>query len=59
MVEDSSVASSQFYNVFAQWLATPPPQRVEILDALVKFDDEAVYFHTALSGARNSRIRDL
>jgi len=59
VVDDRPVAASQFYNLFARWLDAPAPQWMETPEALAKFGEEAVYFHNALSGARNCKTRDL
>ena len=42
---------------FARWVEAPAPLRVGVEDALKAAGAEAVYFHTSLTGAANSRAK--
>ncbi|RVO18013.1 NAD(P)-dependent oxidoreductase, partial [Sinorhizobium meliloti] len=42
---------------FARWVDAPEPQRVSAEDALRTAGEEAVYYHTRLTGASNGRAK--
>jgi nucleoside-diphosphate-sugar epimerase len=57
IVDDDPLPVSELLPAFARWVEAPPPQRVSEEDALKAAGAEAVYFHTSLTGAANSRAK--
>jgi nucleoside-diphosphate-sugar epimerase len=57
IVDDDPLPVSKLLPAFARWVDAPEPQRVSVEDALKAAGAEAVYFHTRLSGAANSRAK--
>ena len=43
--------------LYPRWVEAPEPRRVSVEDALKVAGAEAVYFHTGLTGAANSRAK--
>lgn len=43
---------------FARWVGASDPGRVGVEDALKCAGEEAVYYHTRLTGAANTRAKD-
>jgi nucleoside-diphosphate-sugar epimerase len=58
VVDDYPLAVAQWLPAFARWLDAPPPPRSGVHDALRNAGEEAVYYHTQLTGASNRRARD-
>jgi nucleoside-diphosphate-sugar epimerase len=57
IVDDDPLPVSELLPAFARWIEAPAPQRVSEEDALNAAGAEAVYFHTALTGAANNRAK--
>ena len=57
IVDDDPLPVSKLLPAFARWVDAPEPRRVSVEDALKAAGAEAVYFHTCLSGAANSRAK--
>jgi nucleoside-diphosphate-sugar epimerase len=57
IVDDDPQAVSEWLPAFARWVDAPEPSRVSVEEALKTAGEEAVYYHTKLTGASNSRAR--
>jgi len=57
VVDDDPLPVSEWLPAFAQWVGAPQPLRVSTEDALKAAGEEAVYYHTRLTGASNSRAK--
>lgn len=57
IVDDDPLPVCELLPAFARWVEAPAPQRVSVEDALEVAGAEAVYFHTSLTGAANSRAK--
>jgi nucleoside-diphosphate-sugar epimerase len=57
IVDDHPLLVADCLFAFARWVDAPEPRRVSVGDALKAAGEEAVYFHTRLSGAANSRAK--
>jgi nucleoside-diphosphate-sugar epimerase len=57
IVDDDPLPVSELLPAFARWVEAPAPRRVSAEDALKAAGAEAVYFHTGLTGAANSRSK--
>src|SRR5262249_48151720 len=57
IVDDHPLLVVDCLSAFARWVDAPEPHRVSVEDALKAAGEEAVYFHTRLSGAANSRAK--
>jgi 2-alkyl-3-oxoalkanoate reductase len=57
VVDDEPLAVAQWLPAFARWVDAPPPPRIDVEDALQNAGEEAVYYHTQLTGASNRRAR--
>jgi 2-alkyl-3-oxoalkanoate reductase len=57
VVDDDPLPVSDLLRAFARWVEAPAPQRVSVEDALEAAGAEAVYFHTRLTGAANTRAK--
>jgi nucleoside-diphosphate-sugar epimerase len=57
VVDDSPLRVADCLSAFARWVDAPEPRRVSVEDALKAAGAEAVYFHTRLTGASNSRAK--
>ncbi|HVZ99490.1 MAG TPA: NAD(P)-dependent oxidoreductase, partial [Caulobacterales bacterium] len=57
IVDDDPLPVLQTLPAFARWVDAPEPRRVSVHDALKTAGAEAVYFHTGLTGAANSRAK--
>jgi len=57
IVDDDPLPVADCLFAFARWVDAPEPRRVSVEDALKAAGAEAVYFHTCLSGAANSRAK--
>ena len=58
VVDDEPLPVAQWLPAFARWIDAPPPPRISVEDALREAGEEAVYYHTQLTGASNRRARD-
>jgi nucleoside-diphosphate-sugar epimerase len=57
VVDDDPLPVSQWLPAFARWVDAPDPPRVSVKDARQTAGEEAVYYHTKLTGASNARAR--
>jgi nucleoside-diphosphate-sugar epimerase len=57
IVDDDTLPIAKWLPAFARWVDAPEPPRVSVEDALKIAGAEAVYFHTGLTGAANSRAK--
>jgi len=57
IVDDDPLPVAEWLPAFSRWVDAPEPRRVSVEDALKTAGAEAVYFHTALRGAANSRAK--
>ncbi|MFB9268051.1 NAD-dependent epimerase/dehydratase family protein [Bradyrhizobium erythrophlei] len=57
IVDDDPLSVAEWLPAFARWVDAPEPPRVSVEDALKAAGAEAVYFHTRLTGAANSRAK--
>jgi nucleoside-diphosphate-sugar epimerase len=57
IVDDDPLPVAKLLPAFARWVGAPEPPRVSVKDALKIAGEEAVYFHTRLTGAANSRAK--
>jgi nucleoside-diphosphate-sugar epimerase len=57
IVDDDPLPVADCLPAFARWVDAPEPQRLSVDDALNAAGAEAVYFHTRLTGAANSRAK--
>lgn len=57
VVDDDPLAVADWLPAFARWVDAPEPPRMSVENALKSAGAEAVYYHTSLSGASNSRAK--
>ncbi|AFL50501.1 nucleoside-diphosphate-sugar epimerase [Sinorhizobium fredii] len=57
VVDDDPLPVAEWLPAFARWVDAPEPQRVSAEDALKTAGEEAVYYHTRLTGASNGRAK--
>ncbi|MCI0431425.1 MAG: NAD(P)-dependent oxidoreductase [Rhodospirillales bacterium] len=57
VVDDDPLPVSEWLPAFARWVDAPEPPRVSVEDALNVAGEEAVYYHTKLTGASNGRAK--
>lgn len=57
VVDDDSLPVSEWLPAFARWVDAPVPPRMSVADALAVAGEEAVFYHTRLSGASNARAK--
>jgi nucleoside-diphosphate-sugar epimerase len=57
VVDDDPLPVSAWLPAFARWVDAPQPLRVSAEDALKTAGEEAVYYHTRLTGASNRRAK--
>lgn len=58
VVDDDPLPVAEWLPAFAQWVGAPPPPRLSEGDARRRFGEEAVYYHTRLTGAANRRAKE-
>jgi nucleoside-diphosphate-sugar epimerase len=59
LVDDDPLPVAEWLPAFARWVGAAEPPRVSVQDALSTAGEEAVYYHTTLTGASNSRAKAL
>jgi nucleoside-diphosphate-sugar epimerase len=59
VVDDNPLSAADCLSAFARWVDAPEPRRISVEDAQKVAGAEAVYFHTGLTGASNSRAKAL
>ncbi|MBB4185773.1 nucleoside-diphosphate-sugar epimerase [Sinorhizobium terangae] len=57
VVDDDPLPVSEWLPAFARSVDAPEPKRVSVEDALTAAGEEAVYYHTRLTGASNGRAK--
>jgi hypothetical protein len=57
MVDDEPLPVPKWMPAFARWVGAPEPARVSVEEAQKAAGDEAVYYHTRLTGASNSAAK--
>ena len=57
VVDDDPLPVSEWMPAFARWVDAPAPSRMRTEDALAAAGEEAVYYHTSLTGASNARAK--
>jgi nucleoside-diphosphate-sugar epimerase len=57
VVDDDPASVAEWLPAFARWVNAPEPPRVGLADALATAGEEAVYYHTRLTGASNQRAK--
>jgi len=57
IVDDDPLPVSMWLPAFARWVDAPEPPRVSVEEALKAVGQEAVYYHTTLTGASNGRAK--
>jgi 2-alkyl-3-oxoalkanoate reductase len=57
IVDDDPLPVAKLLPAFARWVDAPEPPRMSVTDALKIAGEEAVYFHTRLTGAANNRAK--
>ncbi|AMB87976.1 dTDP-4-dehydrorhamnose reductase [Pseudomonas agarici] len=57
VVDDDPLPVAQWLPSFAAWVGAPKPTRISVEDARKVAGDEAVYYHTRLTGASNSAAK--
>jgi len=57
VVDDDPLPVAEWLPAFTRWVDAPEPPRVGVEDALKTAGEEAVYYHTRLTGASNRRAK--
>jgi nucleoside-diphosphate-sugar epimerase len=57
VVDDDPLPVAEWLPAFARWVDAPPPPRVPAEDAREAAGEEAVFYHTRLTGASNRRAK--
>jgi nucleoside-diphosphate-sugar epimerase len=57
VVDDDPLPVSEWLPAFARWVDAPEPRCISVEEALKVAGEEAVYYHTKLTGASNSRAK--
>jgi len=57
VVDDDPLPVAAWLPAFARWVGAPEPPRVSLEDARKTAGEEAVYYHTRLTGAANARAK--
>ena len=52
VVDDDPLPVAEWLPAFARWVDAPEPPRLSVDDALKTAGEEAVYYHTRLTGSR-------
>ncbi|WP_113738010.1 NAD-dependent epimerase/dehydratase family protein [Hyphomicrobiales bacterium] len=58
IVDDDPMPVAKWLPAFARWVDASEPGRVSVEDALKSAGEEAVYYHTRLTGAANTRAKE-
>ena len=58
IVDDDPMPVAKWLPAFARWVDASEPGRVSVEDALKSAGEEAVYYHTHLTGAANARAKE-
>lgn len=57
IVDDDPLSVAEWLPAFARWADAPEPPRISIAEALKVVGEEAVYYHSSLTGASNKRAK--
>ena len=57
IVDDDPLPVAEWLPAFARWVDAPEPPRMSVEEALKAAGEEAVYYHTRLTGASNGRAK--
>ncbi|MGK9167368.1 NAD(P)-dependent oxidoreductase [Inquilinus limosus] len=57
VVDDDPQPVAEWLPAFARWVDAPEPPRMSVEEALTTAGEEAIYYHTRLTGASNSRAK--
>ena len=57
IVDDDPLPVAEWLPAFARWVDAPEPPRISVEEALERAGEEAVYYHTRLTGASNNRAK--
>lgn len=57
IVDDDPLPVSTLLPAFARWVDAPQPRHISLDEALSSMGEEAVYYHTSLTGASNDRAK--
>jgi len=57
IVDDDPLPVAEWLPAFARWVDAPEPPRISMADALKVLGEEAVYYHSNLTGASNKRAK--
>ena len=57
IVDDDPLPVAEWLPAFARWVNAPEPPRLSVDNALKIAGEEAVHFHTSLSGVANARAK--
>jgi len=57
VVDDDPLPVSEWMPAFARWVDAPAPSLMTVEEALAVAGEEAVYYHTRLTGASNARAK--
>ncbi|MGD9895400.1 MAG: NAD-dependent epimerase/dehydratase family protein [Dehalococcoidia bacterium] len=57
IVDDDPLPVAEWLPAFARWVDAPEPPRMSVEEALESVGEEAVYYHTKLTGASNARAK--
>ena len=57
LVDDHPLPVATWLPAFARWVDAPAPSRIGVEDARMAAGDEAVYYHTQLTGASNDAAK--
>jgi nucleoside-diphosphate-sugar epimerase len=57
VVDDDPLPVAEWLPAFARWVGAPEPPRLGLEDAMRTAGEEAVYYHTRLTGAANARAK--
>jgi len=57
VVDDDPLPVSEWLPAFARWVDAEEPPQLSVEDALKTAGEEAIYYHTRLTGASNSRAK--
>jgi hypothetical protein len=56
-IDDDPLPVAEWFPALARWVDAPEPPRLSVESTLKMAGEEAVYFHTSLTGVSNSRAK--
>ncbi|MDY0885279.1 NAD-dependent epimerase/dehydratase family protein [Dongia soli] len=57
IVDDDPLPVAEWFPAFARWVDAPEPPRMSVEEARKAAGEEAIYYHTRLTGASNKRAK--